>query len=396
VYPLNAILIGGDERALPPVRCELLNLSAHLEAEFRLAGDAIEALRRSRGEKRLLLYHLESERDIESIVRLTAVFPGWPIVALMAGDGPEGSPPVDLITAMRSGACQIISLPPCPRDFKAALDRVAVQYVYSARGSEVIAVAGATGGCGATTLAINLAYEAAHGHGLRCVLVDLSLKMGVIATHLNLEPAASILDLLRDPRRVDATLMQRVLLKVTDRFMVLPGPDGIAGAQAPSPQDVAHVLDVLHQVADLIVLDVPCTYDDLYFDTLSGAGNAVLIGEQKLPSVRALKLVRDSLAPNPGRRDHIVINRYDPKNKDFTADRLLKPLGASDVLTIGRDDDSMKAAMIAGCALRLAAPRSPALAELGELTRMLLNRQSPPPARPAGLFGRLGRAFSNA
>jgi pilus assembly protein CpaE len=395
VYPLNTILIGGDEAALPDVRRELMNVSAHLEAEFRRAADAIDALRRTRNEKRLVLYHLESPSALDLLGRMSSLFPGWPVVVLMGRDGPDGSRHDEMITAMRAGASQIISLPLCPRDFKAALDRVAVQYVYSARGSDLIAVAGATGGCGATTLGINLAFEAAHLHGLRCVLVDLSLKMGVIASHLNLRPTASILDLLRDSRRVDALLLQRVLVKVTDNFMVLPGPEGISGAATAAAHDLSHVLDVLRQVADVIVLDVPCTYDDLYFEALSGAAHAVLIGEQKLPSVRALKLVRESLVENPGRRDHVVINRYDPKAKGFTTERLLKPLGVTEVLTVARDDGAMEGAMVGGCVLRLAAPRSQALADISELAGLLLNRQACAPARPAGLFGRLGRAISN-
>src|SRR5262249_7679523 len=85
VYPLDAILIGREEAWLPHVRRELLNVSAHLEAEFRLASEAIEALRRSRAEKRLILYLVESSSDMEALGRLAAILSGWPIVALMAG-----------------------------------------------------------------------------------------------------------------------------------------------------------------------------------------------------------------------------------------------------------------------------------------------------------------------
>jgi pilus assembly protein CpaE len=392
---MNAILIGADDGELPHVRRELSNLSAHLEAEFRQPSDAIDALRKARGEKRLLLYRIGGPSDLDALGRLAAIFHGWPVIALVAGS--DGARDVDLIAAMRAGAAQIIALPPCPHDFKAALDRVAVQFVYSARGSDVIAVAGATGGCGATTLAINLAFEAAHRHGTRCALVDLSLKMGVVATHLNIRPKSSILDLLRDARRVDATLVQQVLVRVTDNFMVLPGPDGIVGAVSAAPLDVAHLLDVLRQLADVIIIDVPCTYDDLYFETLSTAAHAILVGEQKLPSVRALKLVRESLAPNPGRQDHVVINRFEPRDKDFAADRLLKPLGVPHFATIARDDAPMQAAMLNGCVLRLVAPRSQALADIVALAGSLLHRRESPAAPPSvGWLGRVGRVFSNS
>ena len=110
---------------------------------------------------------------------------------------------------MRAGASEILSLPIQAEEFKAALDRIAVQFVYSVKDTKVIAVAGVTGGSGATTVALNLAYEIADRHGLRCILADLSLRMGVVASHLNIEPGHTILDLLRDTGRVDTNLAQR-------------------------------------------------------------------------------------------------------------------------------------------------------------------------------------------
>ncbi len=88
----------------------------------------------------------------------------------------------------------------------------------------MIAVAGVTGGSGATTVALNLAYEIADRHSLRCVLVDLSLRMGVVASLLNIEPAYTINDLLRDSRRIDTNLAQQALIRVADNFEILAGP----------------------------------------------------------------------------------------------------------------------------------------------------------------------------
>ena len=89
------------------------------------------------------------------------------------------------------------------------------------------------------------------------------------------------------------------------------------------------------------MLDVPCTYNDLYFEVLANAGQVVLVCEQKVPSIRALKLVREAL----GRADaddseFLVINRYDPKVQGFTVADLAKLLQvssmASDRQRLGR------------------------------------------------------------
>ena len=70
---------------------------------------------------------------------------------------------------------------------------------------------------------------------------------------------------------------------------------------------MARVVDTLKLIADVVVLDVPCTYDDIYFETLAAANQAILIGEQKLPSIRALKMVREAIG-RPGGTEHLVLN----------------------------------------------------------------------------------------
>jgi pilus assembly protein CpaE len=395
MYPLNAILIGRDDNLLPHVRRELMNCSCQLEAEYPDVRTAVAALRSSDGQKRVVVLHLGTPPDLDALSRLNVSLRGWPVLVLMdADDRASGSRGEAIIGIIRAGASQIVSLPLQARDFKEVLDRIAVQFVYTLKESRVIAVAGATGGSGATTIAINLAFEIAHQHGLRCVLVDLSLRMGAVACHLNIVPTNTILDLIRDVSRVDSVLVQQVLTQVADNFQILAGPHEFAAPLAISTQDVTHVIDILKQMAAVVVLDVPCTYDDIYFDILAGAGQVVLVGEQKLPSIRALKMVHDRLGRASG-TDYLVINRFDAKNPGFAVDRLLNPLGVSRLYTIARDDPAMSAAVDGGCVLRRVAPRSPALTDIVTLAKTLLNLESPAPIKPLGLFGRLGRALAN-
>jgi pilus assembly protein CpaE len=395
MYALKAILIGRDENLLAQVRRELINCTCQLEAEYPDVQGAIVAQRSSAGQKRLVVLHLGTPPELDGLSRLNVSLPGWPVLVLVdADDHSNGSRGEAIIGIMRAGASQIVSLPLQPRDFKDVLDRIAAQSVQARKESKVIAVAGATGGCGATIIAINLAFEIANQHGLRCVLVDLSLRMGAVATHLNLEPTHTILDLLRDVSRVDAVLVQQALTKVTDNFQILAGPNEFVAASATSSQDIAHVVDALKQIAAVIVLDTPCTYDDIYFDTLASAGEVVLIGEQKLPSVRALRMIHERLGQAVG-SEYLVINRFDAKNSGFAVDRLLKPLGASKLYTVARDDAAMSAAVDGGYLLRRVAPRSSALADIASLAKAILNLDSPAPVKPLGLFGRLGRALTN-
>jgi Flp pilus assembly CpaE family ATPase len=193
---------------------------------------------------------------------------------------------------------------------------------------------------------------------------------------------------------VDTVLAQKVLIQVAENFEILAGPHEFVAPLAVSTQDVSHVIDTLKQMAAVVVLDVPCTYDDIYFDTLASAGQVVLIGEQKLPSIRALRMVHERLGRVSG-TDYLVINRFDPKIPGFAVDRLLNPLGVSSLHTVSRDDPAMSAAMAGGCALRLVAPRSHALTDIVAMAKTLVALDSTAPVKPLGLFSRLGRALSN-
>jgi pilus assembly protein CpaE len=395
MYALNAILISRYENTLPDVRRELTNCSCRLEAEFPDVRSAVIALRSSAGEKRLMVLHVESSLQLDALSRLNISLPGWPVLVLVDEDHrSRGSHGEDIISLLRAGASQIVSLPLQPREFKEVLDRIAVQYVPALKESKVIAVAGAAGGCGATIIAINLAFEIAQQQGLHCILVDLALRMGAVACHLNIEPTHTILDLLPDTSRVDVVRVQEVLTNVADNFHILAGPHEFAPPFAISSQDVVRVIDVLKQMAAVVVLDVPCTYDNMYFDTLVSSGPVVLIGEQKLHSIRALRMVHERLGRASG-TEYLVINRFDPQNMGFSVDRLRTPLGVSQIYTVARDDLAMSAAVNGGYMLRRVAPRSAVLADIAALANTLLNLHSPAPVKPLGLFGRLSRALAN-
>jgi len=372
-----------------------MNCSCKLEAEYADAPSTILALRLSLREKRLLMLHVNPPHETRAVSRLSVSFPGWPIVALVAEDfHPNGFRGHGIVGPIRAGASHIVTLPFEPDDFKEVLDRIAAQFVDVLKKSKAIAVAGATGGTGATTIAINLTSEIADHLHLRCILVDLSVRMGVVAPHLNIEPTHSILDLLRDIHRVDAAVVEKVLTRFSENFEILAGPHEFAPPLAISTQDVAHVIDTLEQTAAVVVLDVPCTYDDIYFDVLASAAQVVLVGEQNLPSIRALRMVSERLGRDAA-TVHMVINRFDRENQGFGVERLLKPLGVSSLHTVARDHLAVSAAGDNGVVLRQAAPRSRALTDISALAKTLMALEPPVGVKPLGLFSRLGRALTN-
>ena len=388
MYQLNVILIGCHEDVVPHVRRELTSNRAKIESAFPDVGDTLEALGATRTKKRLLIVHLKPFEGMDELHRLSRALPNWPVMVLMEAGGEDRLQLNSaFLGAMRMGASQIVALPVHAEDFKTALDRLAMHFVYASTDqSNVIAVAGVTGGCGATSLAINLGQAISHLWNKRCVLVDLSLKLGAVAAHLNIEPPHSINDLLRDVKGVDETLIKKVLFKISEHFQLVAGPDHLVATPLYSSAEVLRVLELIKPFCDVVLLDLPCTYDAFYFDLLAEATQIVLVGEQKVPSIRALKLVREMVGRDQSPElEHLVINRFDKNAVSLSVPLLIRILGVKRLHTIAQDESSFSSASNRGCTLRLSSPCSQALAEIDALATRLVNPDASSDGRPKGI-----------
>jgi pilus assembly protein CpaE len=302
-------------------------------------------------------------------------FVGHPALALVDVE----TDPTMLLGAMRSGASQVVPLPIQPHDFKAAMDCVALQYGHGITRNNAICVTGVTGGCGATTLAVNLANEIAAQHDRHVILTELSMQIGKLAAYLDLNPHHTTSDLLKDGERIDPQMVQAALSRVGERFEVLVGEYRAITPISPSSASVIRLVDYCRSLCSAAVFDVPCTFDEVYFETLAIADQIVLVGEQKIPSIRTLKLLCESLSQLEGpRKLHIVINRYDPRMPGFGADRLKSLLDVENVLTVCNDYASVMASINHGRPLRQEAPRSPALADINTVVQALLRADDRP------------------
>ncbi len=144
-----------------------------------------------------------------------------------------------------------------------------------------------------------------------------------------------------------------------------------------------------------MVVDVPCTYDDLHFKPLADADHVLLVGEQTVASARAMGLVHDTLQREGPRGEvHPVINKYDPRVKGFSAAELQALLHFPRLLTVARDSQAVTNSLNGGRPLRREAPHSPALADIHALARTF---GGPKPARASsGMFRRLVSAFTRS
>lgn len=390
MFPLNVTLIGCQDSVQRNVLSMLINQQANLDGQYADVDSAVAALRDDTRGPRCFIMHVPDSYMLPKMRQLVGVFTGQPVLALVDAM----MDPSVLLGAMRSGAAQVVPLPIQPEDFKAAMDCIGQQFGHTTAQNQAIAVSGVTGGCGATVLSVNLAYEIAASHGQNVILSELSLQIGKLAAYLDLNPEHTTFDLLNDGDRLDPQMVQRAMTKVADRLDVLAGEYRAISPIQTSSASVIRLVDYCRSLSNVAIFDVPCTYDDLYFETLAIADQVVLVGEQKIPSIRTLKLVCEALSRIDGARKlHIIINRYDPRMPGFGADRLKSLLEVSDLMTVSNDYAAVMASINHGRPLRQEAPRSAALADINKVVSILLGldsqtgRGSAPPQAGSGGFG---------
>ncbi len=389
-YPLPVILVGIETLTLSEVRGELSLAEAEVESEFPSSEAMLECLRRSKERPRLLIVQLGEGCDDLAVERLSGYFAGWLIMALMPGD----SSLQEIQRVYRAGARQVVQLPLECEDFHRALKTIAVQVDRAAGGRHVVAVAGVTGGCGATTLAINLAYEIANQFQRPTVLAELTLQVGAFASMLDIHPQITLPYLLREIDRVDDLLIEKALVTYEQGLKVLAGATQVGPIPRAELTQVSRIIDWLKNLADVTVLDVPGTFNDADLGVLYSADYVVLVGLQNVPSIRTLKLFVEMFPEE--RVNHslwIAINRYNPQLKGYTCAELREMLKTPNLVPIANDFRAVNRAINHGQPLRKTAPETAILRDIHRLIHPLLGLDEGPSGKQKGLLRRVVHAL---
>jgi pilus assembly protein CpaE len=178
----------------------------------------------------------------------------------------------------------------------------------TALGGRVLAVTGVRGGCGASSIATNLAWH--FGVTLRhhTVLVDPDLYRGNAAFLLNLPVGDGLVAALESPLRIDTLLAERAAQPAAERLHVLAGESPIGILPAYTPGAAETLIDALRKRYNFIILDVPFAPVPLYRDLLALAHQQVLVMEPSLVSLRDI-LRLNTVTPAQGQAPLIVLNR---------------------------------------------------------------------------------------
>jgi pilus assembly protein CpaE len=159
----------------------------------------------------------------------------------------------------------------------------------------IIAVVGAKGGVGASTVAHNIAWSIARNLSLDSVVTDLDLAFGTAGLDYNQDPPQGIADAVFSPDRIDTAFVDRLLSKCTDHLSLLAAPATLERAYDFNAEAFDTIFDSLRTTMPCVVLDVPHQWNGWTQRTLVNADEILIVATPDLANLRNAKNLFDHL-----------------------------------------------------------------------------------------------------
>ncbi|HXQ16516.1 MAG TPA: AAA family ATPase [Caulobacteraceae bacterium] len=306
------VLVVGQ--GLAPVAEEAL-----AEARFEIAaGDRLDVLGALHAAMELVLIDAEAADAVDLVVAIAglAALPNPPAV-LLAGS----HLPTSLVRAlMKLPRSDVIEAPFAAVDLARAAGALLAQappVVVQAPTHEVNArcwsVVGSVGGCGATTIAIELATALARrsGPNQRVALVDLHLADGAASAYLGATANMMLAEASAAPERIDTSVLEVFATKIGDGLDLLAAPRDAKAFAKVSQTAVCRLLEMSAQVYDWIVIDLPRHHQPWTMDVLAGSDEVLVVSELTVPALLSARALASEVETEltGGAQPRIILNR---------------------------------------------------------------------------------------
>ncbi|WP_226554133.1 AAA family ATPase [Celeribacter naphthalenivorans] len=249
----------------------------------------------------------------------------------------------------------------------------------------ILPVHSIAGGTGATTIAVNLAWELAtiekKGPQPRVLLIDLNLQFGSVSTYLDLPRREAVYELLSSTESMDDDVFKGALMNFNDKLSVLTAPTEVLPLDFIEPVDVERLLDKARAHFDYVIVDMPTTLVAWTETVLTAAEFYFAPIELDLRSAQNILRLRNALRAEelPFEKMRFLLNRA-PKGMDLSAKARIKRMAENLEIAIevqfpdgGRP---VREACDQGMPLGLEATKNPLRKEIHKLAASLHARQT--------------------
>jgi pilus assembly protein CpaE len=256
---------------------------------------------------------------------------------------------------------------------------------------QIVTVFAAKGGCGKTTLAVNLGVVLAKETGHRVCVLDLDLAFGDVAISVQLDPARTLVDALPMAGHMDMTGASSLLTRYQPGLEMLLAPVTPGDAEKIPASLVAELLTVLRGMFDYVVVDTPAQFSEHVLTAMDASAHHVLLTTPDVPALKNLRVTLDmlDLLSYPRQIRSVVVNRSDSK-VGLSLEHVERVVRCPIVAQV----PSSRAVPISinqGTPITLATPTHPVSQSISKFAKQRLRVGSPQPPRGALSLARRGR-----
>jgi pilus assembly protein CpaE len=314
------------------------------------------------------------ERGLEVLARLRRQMPGCLLAVGHASDSKL------ILRALNHGADLFLDEAELEESLEAALARLHRRDEIAPSSGRAVAVLACSGGCGASTLAVNVAAVLARDHQ-RCALIDLKPGRGDLAALLDLKPAFTLADLCLNVSRLDRAMFEKLLAAHASGIHLLGSPQAFEGVRVITAQGTGQAVAMARSLFPYVVVDVEDCFHEEQVLALNQAAAVLLVIRLDFTSLRNARRILEHLADRgvPEPRLRVVANRHGQPGELPVAEGETA-LGVKIAHFIPDDPKTVNTANNLGIPAVLKSPSAKVSQAVAQLARTLLERRRAEPA----------------
>jgi len=337
------------------------------------------------------------DKAIALIERIRVSTPDCVLLALSKNtDGPT------ILRTIRAGVREFLTLPIEVEEVHGALSRIQEAKFGSGdarvRTCKMIAIAGATGGVGCTSIAVNIGCNLASNPENSVALVDLDLALGDADVFLDSIPDYSLLDVTENVARLDFQLLRKSLTKHSSGLYLLPRPVQLQELTAINPESLRRVIGLLRASFTHVVIDTSKSFSAVDLTAMELVNEVALIVQLDLPCLRNMVRLLMSFQEMDNIRDKVkvVVNRMGLESGQISLKKARETIGRDVFHQIPNDYRTMIEMRNNGVPLIEQAPKAPITQSIMQLTDMLVGNvtesteEDGQPSKPKSVAGAAG------
>lgn len=375
---LRTAIVDPNDQSRDSLKGMLLGMDiVWLDAECSRYDFFADVVEQSKPDAAIISLDVNPDRALLLMEKLRVSSPDCSLIALSRStDGQL------ILKTIRAGAKEFLPFPCELEELHVALERV-LQSKYGsgtdgrARGCRIIAVAGATGGVGCTSIAVNIGCNLAMRPENTVALVDLDLALGDADVFLDTIPDFSLVDVTENVARLDFQLLRKSLTKHSSGLYLLPRPVQLQDLELITPDSLRKVCGLLRASFSHIVMDISKSYSQVDLTALELSNEIVLIVQLDLPCLRNMVRLLMSLQQMDNIRDKVkvVVNRVGLESGQISLKKARETIGREVFFQIPNDYRTMVEMRNNGQPLVEQAPKAAITLAVQQLTDLLVGAQ---------------------